>query len=526
MTQRPPLKLKLTTSGNPSGRSSSPHPLATPSSASSMPKLKIRFGSSAISSDPAASVATAGSPVLDKKELKSSLKKVKKEKPPRLSTGKKRDQMTANIDEDAIEVLPFSSPAPLTGSSSKRIKLITKTPLTKTPTTPYIRLKPKGKPPKRPLGVGYDSEASDREEDPAIEEEFILRMLPGEDCEFLRKVIEEKRWGPKSQGGADVKLKFLSNNGRRAALTIRGQIYAAALVDLPCVIEGMKSWDKRGWWKTADICQMLLVLGTVNTETEALNYTLPGRELDKTTWQYAHGLTPPMRWVRKRRFRKRVSNRTIEAVEDEVERLLRLDEESIGESKYENLDLDRLSKTRSGRGESADEIGGESVYDEQDAIGEIDDGGGYFDQEVNQEELDDDGLAADLELAMMASDADDTASAATPSNAVALDIQQQTDSEAGTPAANTPSRDDSGDDESDEEADAEEEVDEDVLEQQADLQRQREEIADLEAAIKSQTAEYERQPNIILKKKILGKIQSLKGDLELKLAAIGEGGDD
>ena len=531
MTQRPPLKLKLTTSGNPLGTPSSPHPLATPSSASGMPKLKIRFGSSAISSsDPPVSVAVASSPILDKKELKSSLKKVKKEKPPRLTAGKKRDHASAIAEEETIEVLPFSSPAPLTGSSSKRIKLVTKTPATKTPTTPFIRLKPKGKPPTRPLGVGYDSEASDREEDPAIEEEFILRMLPGDDCEYLRKAIEEKRWGPRNQGGADVRLKFLQPNGRRAVIIIRGRIYAAALVDLPCVIEGMKSWDKRGWWKTADICQMLLVLGTIKTESEAMNYPLPGRELDKATWQYAHGLTPPMRWVRKRRFRKRVSNRTIEAVEEEVERLLRLDEECIGESKYENLDLDRLSKARSGRGESADDIAnGGNEYDEQDAIGEVDDGGGYFDQVVDQEEMDDDGLAADLALAMMASDADDNASAATPagnSAIVALDTLQQTDSEAGTPAANTPSRDDSGDDESDEDADAEEEIDEDVLEQQADLQRQREEIADLEAAIKSQTAEYERQPNIILKKKILGKIQSLKGDLELKLAAIGEGGDD
>jgi TATA-binding protein-associated factor Taf7 len=32
-------------------------------------------------------------------------------------------------------------------------------------------------------------------------------------------------------------------------------------VDLPCIVEGMKSWDRRGWYKSADICQMLLVLG-------------------------------------------------------------------------------------------------------------------------------------------------------------------------------------------------------------------------------------------------------------------------
>lgn len=532
MSQRQPLKLKLTTSGHPPTSQS----VGTPVSASGIPKLKFKFGSSAgAASDSPRPIASSS--VVEAKELKSALKKPKKDKPARLSTGKKRDHATANIEDDATEVLPFSSPAPPTGSSSKRLKLFTKVPApqsatTKTPTTPFIRIKPKGKPPTRPLGVGYDSEASDCEEDPAIEEEFILRMLPGDDCEYLRKAIEEKRWGPRNQGGADVRLKFLQQQGRRAVITIRGRIYAGILVDLPCVVEGMKSWDKRGWWKTADIGQMLLVLGLVKAEAEALDYTLPGRELEKTTWQYAHGLTPPTRWVRKRRFRKRVSNRTIEAVEDEVERLLRLDEECMGESKYENLDLDRLSKGHSGRGESADEgLNGQSEYGEQDGLGEIDDGGGYFDDA----EMEDDGLAADLERAMMegdeedAEDAEDAGSVSTPAadnTTTVMGAQQQTDSEAETPAAETPFKDDSGDEESDEDQGAEEEIDEDVLEQQADLLRHREEIADLEAAIKSQTAEYERQPNIILKKKILGKIQSLKGDLELKLAAIGEGGDD
>ena len=515
MSQRPALKLKLTTSGSvPSSQ-----PVATPASASGLPKLKFKFNSK--NSDVPAPATAASPTAVDPKQLKSALKKVKKDRPPRLIAGKKRDHSTA-ITDDEIEVLPNRSPAPLTASGIKKIKLKASR---KTPTTPFIRLKPKGKPPNRPLGVGYDSEASDREEDPAIEEEFILRMLPGEDCEYLRKAIEDKRWGPRNQGGADIRLKFLHTNGRRAVIIIRGHIYAATLVDLPCVIEGMKSWDRRGWWKTADICQMLLVLGQVNTENEALEYALPGKELDKATWQYAHGLTPPMRWVRKRRFRKRVSNRTIEAVEEEVERLLRLDEECIGESKYEALDLDRLSRGQSGRGESGDEVlPGGSEYGEQDAVEEAYDAGDY---DNPAEEVEDDGLAADLELAMMASDADNAASISASSHAANndtfnIDMMQHTDSEAGTPAAGTLSKDDSGDDESDDEVDAEEEIDEDVLEQQADLQRQREEIADLEAAIKSQTVEYERQQNSILKKKIMGKIQSLRGDLELKLAALGE----
>jgi transcription initiation factor TFIID subunit 7 len=136
----------------------------------------------------------------------------------------------------------------------KRIKFSTRP-------APSLRLKSKGEPPVRPKGVGYDSEASDTEVDPALEEQFILRMQPGEDCDYLRQAVEEKRFGPRSQGGADVSFKSLTRDGRRAAVTIRGRIYAASLVDLPCIVEGLKSWDKRGWYKAADICQMLLVRG-------------------------------------------------------------------------------------------------------------------------------------------------------------------------------------------------------------------------------------------------------------------------
>jgi transcription initiation factor TFIID subunit 7 len=505
------------------GESSSGQPVTTPLSASGLPKLKLKF-STPRPSDASDAASASSPPPSETKALKSALKKAKKDRLPRLSTsGKKRNHATA-LGNDEVEDLPQESPAPLTNSSIKKIKLTTN----KTPTTPLIRLRSKGKPPNRPLGVGYDSEASDREIDPAIEEEFILRMQPGDDCDYLRKVVEERRWGPKSQGGADVRLKFLRSDGRRAVLIIRGRIYAAILVDLPCVIEGLKSWDRRGWWKTADICQMLLVLGQVKQEFEADEYPLPGdKELDKTTWQWAHGITPPMKWVRKRRFRKRVSNRTIEAVEEEVERLLRLDEECVGESKYEIIDNDRASRGQSrpgdsDNGEEAEEDGGEEEDDEQDAQGEDDDQGDYF----NQPE-EDDGLGAELEAAMMQSDAEDaTSAAATPADFAAA-VHPETDSEVGTPGAfaDTPGKDDSGDEESEEDDDAEE-VDEDQLEKQAELQRQREEIEDLRAAIESQQAEYERQQNSILKKKIMGKIQSLKGDLDLKLAAIGEGGDD
>ena len=394
-------------------------------------------------------------------------------------------------------------------------------------------MKAKGKPPKRPLGVGYDSESSEREEDPAIEEEFILRMAPGEDCEYLRKAVEERRWGPRSEGGADVRMKFLTRDGRRAIVTIRGRHYAASMVDLPCIIEGMKSWDRRGWYKSADICQMLLVLGRVDKEEQAMTMALPERDVDKATWAYAHGLTPPMRWVRRRRFRKRVSHRTIEAVEEEVERLIQADDDCEGESKYEVLDLDRLQREESGRQESEDGYNmlgnagmpGGSEYGELDAYGEPEDGNDYFGEEAVDDG--DEGLEADLEMAMMMDDVENDMST-TPDTAIATGAVAETpldgDTGATTSAVATPSRDESGDESSDE--DGPDEVDEDVLEAQQDMQRQREEIADLEAAIKSQSAELAKLQNPILRKKLMKKIQSLGADLELKKAAIGEGGDD
>ena len=57
----------------------------------------------------------------------------------------------------------------------------------------------------RHIGLSYDSEASDREEDPWIEEQFILRMVPGDDCNYLRKAIEKKEIGQ----GTDVSITFL-----------------------------------------------------------------------------------------------------------------------------------------------------------------------------------------------------------------------------------------------------------------------------------------------------------------------------
>ncbi len=519
MAQRPILKLKLNTAPQAHPTSSA----TTPSS--STPKIKLKFGSNACSNAGRASAPPAdASPPKPKPPRKPKKETFRVRNP----TAKKRDHDAATRSDDIDEEEEAAASAFKSGPSSgfKRLRLNTRT-----PTTPFIRIKGCGRPPHRPLGVGYDSECSDREEDPAIEEEFILRMAPGPDCDYLREAVTAKRFGPKSEGGADVRMRFLRSDGRRAIVTIQGRHYAACLADLPCVIEGMKSWDRRGWWKSADICQILLVLGRVDKEDEALEYPLPTRDLDEKTWQYAHGLTPPMRWVRRRRFRKRVSNRTIEAVEDEVERLCRLDDECES-SRYEVLDPEKMAREDNAREGSdggynmlgnAGMHGGLQAYGEQDAEGDLDDTGSYFDTVEGDYGGDDadDGLEAEFERAMedyqASPDADSQSTLAQP-------LPEMSTYPPTTVATASKEEDSGDDDEESSDGDAlASEIDEDLLEQQQDMQRQRDEIADLEAAIKSQEMEMERLQNPLLKTKLAKKIQSLRIDLGLKTVAIGEG---
>ena len=497
-------------------------------------KLKFKLTPKSGNADAEAATQTTPKPAKKKAQApKVEGAKVKTDSSKKKTTTTKRDS--------AATGQPSEGQPPV-----KRIKFSTKEKPQK-PQKPQVKFNIKGKPRARPKGYGYDSEASDTEVDPSLEEEFILRMQPGEDCDYIRQAIAEKRFGPRSQGGADVSFKPLTRDGRRATVTVQGHMYAASLVDLPCIIEGMKSWDRRGWYKVADICQMLLVLGRVNSEDEALNYPLP-RDVDASTFQYAHGLTPPMRRVRKRRFRNRISNRTIEAVELEVARLLRQDEDAIKPPDFEVMDY--ADYIREQRGE--DEADYEAYDEDQDAEGEVDeqyyDGGG-----AGQEAVDDvfeDELAAEMEAALAAhaeaSSAPVSAGAeggqTIPESESVGEVEEEAEGgegegegnaegevlEAGTPQTKqTTAGETSGDDEDESEESSPEadgaDLDEDALEQQQQLQERREEIAELENLLQTETARWEQMTNPILKTKLGKSVQKLKQELNLKKLSIGEG---
>jgi transcription initiation factor TFIID subunit 7 len=351
--------------------------------------------------------------------------------------------------------------------------------------TPTIKLKHTPKPPTRKRrhepGNGYDSEASDREEDPAIEENFILRMIPGEDCEYLRHVIERRELNTAS----DVWMKFKEQ--RKAVLNVRGNLYAALLVDLPCVIEANKTLDKKNIFKVADICQMLLVTQRIQHEEAIWDV-----KFNIADQQFPHGLTPPMQWARKRRFRKRISNRTIEMVEAEVERLLREDEKAV-ESSWALVDA-----YEDGRGNLADQdedaefdlLGNAGYDDEQDAEGEVDHEYEYAPESghvVEEVEMDEETLVGDLDAALFEAEA-----------------------EAET----------SDEDEDEDVAAPEPELDDAAKEKLLQKEKLREEIQDLEDMIASKEVEMEKIENNILRQRVAKTLSGFRDQREMKLAML------
>ncbi|CAO2581691.1 Transcription initiation factor TFIID subunit 7-like [Lemmus lemmus] len=131
-----------------------------------------------------------------------------------------------------------------------------------------------------------------------LESQFILR-LPPEHASALREIIRS------GSAAMREKLKIdLSPDSRHAVVQVDNVSLSARVVDLPCVIGSLKTYDRKTFYQTADISQMLLCCANV---------------------------TPPLKNVRKKRFRKpaRKLPNMKQNVENEVKRLLRSDAEAI-----------------------------------------------------------------------------------------------------------------------------------------------------------------------------------------------------
>ncbi|KAL2158487.1 hypothetical protein VTH06DRAFT_4254 [Thermothelomyces fergusii] len=526
-SQKPPTSIKLPslkiTGGSTTAGDSTP---GTPSQG--LPK--IRLVSKSQPSTPADShppnnaprlgvaAAEGGASTASAESKMAQIKAGKVIKPPT----KKRSREESEDDDD----VPLANGT----STAHQAK---KTKITIRPTTPglvrqpTLKVKSSGRIPHRPLGEGYDSEAEDREVDPVIEEQFLFRMMPGEHLEYLRTAIQNRQIGvPKSQGGADFQLKWLDEEGRRAVVVIKGQMFAAILLDLPTITEGMKTWDKKSMVKSSDICQMLLVFAPVSSEEEAKTAPLPKAVEHGHRWP--HGITPPMHDARNRRFRKRLSKLEIKNKEAEVERLLAADREAL------NVRTEWIeSNKRDGRADE-EEDDEEEEY-EEDAEGEADDyfgdGAAEHQAEGAEEEFEVDDAALEAEFL----EAVETPMVDTPGGPAAEGVVPGAAAAAAAAAA-TPSRqgeeEAAGEEEAEAEAQEEEsdEDDEDEEEEEGDEDEEVAAIRNVIASLKKQLKSYEEQlaasVQPIMRKRLEGNIRNVKSEILLKKSAIGETEED
>ncbi|KAL0696451.1 hypothetical protein Bca4012_063631 [Brassica carinata] len=119
-----------------------------------------------------------------------------------------------------------------------------------------------------------------------MEEQFILRVPPSVSERIDRLLSDEA-----SSTADEIPLDLcFSEDGRSGTFLIGNDEFPASLLDLPAVVESFKTYDDCALVKTADIGQMIMVRE-------------PGDPAPNTV-EYRHGLTPPMKDARKRRFRR------------------------------------------------------------------------------------------------------------------------------------------------------------------------------------------------------------------------------
>ncbi|KAG0264611.1 hypothetical protein BG011_006457 [Mortierella polycephala] len=418
-------------------------------------------------------------------------------------------------------------------------------------------------------GGGKDSDEDNEDErEVSIEEQFILRLPPGEMCDrFREKVISR-------EVDESVKLKF--TDARRGTFTFEGLEFPTKLVDLPTVIEAQKTLNGKQMYKVADISQMLLVDPTpvekppveVKTEPDANAMpapTLPPLKPSEYIWP--DGLTNPLKNVRKRRFRKRVSKVAVEGVENEIERLLHEDalaEEVVYEIREQIDGMDRFD-SEDGATPAPEGIQSDMDMDMDGIEGEGDEEMRDIDEDEDEDEgdQDDEDLLAELEREIGGGENATDEENGTPGpqdtkpkermgshgNAVGItDIRMVSGPSIRGPGSNLaagigstpkmpssmskkqPDEDEEEEDEEEEDDDEDEdddsgseEEDEEEDEESAQIEKLlKDEINELNTKVKENEEKLQSAPNDILKRRFGSILENLRKELGLKTKQLEE----
>ncbi|KAI5170759.1 transcription initiation factor TFIID subunit 7 [Nematocida sp. LUAm3] len=140
-----------------------------------------------------------------------------------------------------------------------------------------------------------------------MEDQFILRPPR----RIREKLLEDVK------SGKLEKISIKMNSSREGVLTYEGCSYTGALIDTPTIIESHKTLDNKQFVKIADISKIM-----VFSEGDELQRAIKDAEIS--------GITPPLAYVKNRRFRKRLTKAPIvEEIERAVTRLLNKDKEAL-----------------------------------------------------------------------------------------------------------------------------------------------------------------------------------------------------
>ncbi|XP_037080013.1 transcription initiation factor TFIID subunit 7-like [Pollicipes pollicipes] len=191
-----------------------------------------------------------------------------------------------------------------------------------------------------------------------LENQFVLR-LPPVPAQSLRHAIRE--------GMSNIKDRLfisMESDMRRGTVRFDNWYLPAKIVDVPTMTESYKTIDGKNFYKTADICQMMFCKEDDDaSDEESPNKKRRDPSKVEKKYLYPHGLTPPLKNVRKRRFRRTLKKKFVEVpeIEKEVKRLLRMDNEAV-HVRHEVVDEEKKK----------DEAGGSTLATIKEELGEHD----------------------------------------------------------------------------------------------------------------------------------------------------------
>ena len=162
-----------------------------------------------------------------------------------------------------------------------------------------------------------------------LENHFLMRM-PEPYASNLQEALDN--------GGLKDRLQIeFKEDARNGKVVFDGVNFSAKLLDLPCIVESWKTFDKKSLWKTGDVSQMLVCkdpeepsFSSDGEDNNSFDY-FKKRLHEAKKYQYPHGITAPLKNVRRRRFRKTAKQKYVDAPESEkeVKRLLRTDVSAV-----------------------------------------------------------------------------------------------------------------------------------------------------------------------------------------------------